>query len=107
MTSTRPCRSSFSRSSVHRDFPVEARACRFVVLFVSPREVEVGYVVVERVGWDVWRKLVKRVTWARARAEERVPMRRGGGCGVEGERLAGGGLEVGMGCLGEGGERLC
>lgn len=46
-----------------------------MVLFVSPRDVDVGCVVVDRVGWEVPRRSVKSVTCARARAEERVPMR--------------------------------
>lgn len=80
MTSTRPASSSASRSSVQRDLPPEeeARAARAVVLLVSPREVAMGWVVVGvggREGW-VWRRVVKRSTWARARAEERVEMRR-------------------------------
>lgn len=49
---------------------------RSVDLFVSPRDVDVGCVVVERVGWEVRRRSVKSATCARARAEERVPMRR-------------------------------
>lgn len=57
--------------------------CRSVVLFTSPREVEDGWVVVWRVGCEVERRSVKRVTCARARAEERVPMRRGGEVGVD------------------------
>lgn len=72
-----------------------------MVLFTSPREVEVGKVVVGRVGCVVWRWVVKRVTWARARAEERVPMRRVGGGVVVG--LVGGELRG----VGEGGEELC
>ena len=44
---------------------------------------------------------MKRVTWARARAEERVPMRRVGGGVVVG--LVGGELRG----VGEGGEELC
>lgn len=47
-----------------------------MVLFVSPKDVDVGCVVVERVGWEVRRRSVKSVTCARARAEERVPTRR-------------------------------
>lgn len=43
---------------------------------MSPKDVDVACVVVDRVGWEVLRRLVKSVTWARARAEERVPMRR-------------------------------
>ena len=52
-----------------------------MVLLVSPKEVEVGCVVVGRVECEAPRRSVKRVTWARARVEERVPMRRV--CGVE------------------------
>lgn len=69
----------------------------------------VGWVVVWRVGWVWERRVVKRETWARARAEERVPIRRVGGVlGSEGGGFAegawdceGGGLEVasvGGGC---------
>lgn len=52
--------------------------------------------LVERVGWEFWRKEMKRWVWARARAEARVPMRRVCGCcGVDGEfcwvDMAGGG----------------
>lgn len=47
-----------------------------MTLFVSPKDVEVGCVVVDRFGWEALRRSVKSVTWARARAEERVPMRR-------------------------------
>lgn len=47
-----------------------------MVLFVSPKDVDVGCVVVDRIGWEVLRRSVKSVTCARARAEERVPMRR-------------------------------
>lgn len=54
-----------------------------MVLFVSPKDVDVGCVVVNRVGWETLRRSVKSVTCARARAEERVPMRRLGRVGVE------------------------
>lgn len=57
--------------------------CRFVILFVSPKDVDVGCVVVDRVGWEVLRRSVKSVTCARARAEERVPMRRVRGMEME------------------------
>jgi len=63
--------------------------CRAVVLLVSPREVWVGCVVWAVVGG---RRAVKRCTWARARAEERVPMRR-----VRGVVDWGGALVVGGG----------
>lgn len=58
---------------------LEARVCRSVVLFVSPKEVVIGWVVVGVLemlgeGWDCKRE-VKIETWARARAEERVDMR--------------------------------
>ena len=43
---------------------------------MSPNDVDVGCVVVARVGWEVLRRSVNSVTCARARAEERVPMRR-------------------------------
>ena len=52
--------------------------CRFVDLSMSPRLVWEGRVVVGREGG---RRAVKRETWARARAEERVPMRRVWGVG--------------------------
>jgi len=60
--------------------PELARVCREVILFVSPREVELGWVVVgreeiERLG-EAERRVVKRWTCARARAEERVPILR-------------------------------
>jgi len=102
-----------SRSSVQRDFPeVVARVAREVVLLTSPREVERGMVSVGiwergvggwlwgfgvggvRVWGEVERRVVKRETWARARAEERVEMRRVGFGGVEGFV----GFEVG-GCV--------
>lgn len=76
MTSTLSSPSSSSRSSVQRDLPVEASVCRSVTLLVSPREVCVGCVLVRRAGCWACRTVVKRETWARARAEERVPMRR-------------------------------
>lgn len=109
MTSSLFSRSSVSRSSVQRDLPVAASEWRFVTLLVSPREVERGWVVVGRVGWVVRRWVVKRWTWARARAEERVPMRRvWGGVGVELEvwlcGLVGGGLEAIF--VGGGGEEV-
>lgn len=50
--------------------------CRSVVLLTSPREVLEGWVVVGIEGEVVARRVVKRETWARARAEERVPIRR-------------------------------
>ena len=116
-------RSSVSRDSVQRDFPVEARVCREVVLLVSPREVERARVVVGMVergvvdcGFDgslseeegsvlekwmdeveVERREVKRETWARARVEERVPMRRVRGGVVEEEFVLGGESEIGEG----------
>ena len=91
MISTLPSRSSVSRSSVQRDLPPEARVCRLVDLSMSPRLVWLGRVVVGREGG---RRFVKRETWARARAEERVPMRRVlwvEGWGVAGVVMAGGG----------------
>lgn len=54
-----------------------------MILFVSPNDVDVGYMVVERVGWEVLRRSVNSVTCARARVEERVPMRRVRGMEVE------------------------
>lgn len=76
MMSTLFSPSSSSRSSVHSDLPVEASVWRSVILLVSPRFVWEGWVEVVRVLWVVWRREVKRSTWARARAEERVPIRR-------------------------------
>lgn len=73
-----------------------------MVLFVSPRDVEVGCVVVDRVGCEVRRRSVKSVTCARARAEERVPMRRVGGVGVGDSGLVDVELEVGLRRWGEG-----
>ena len=43
---------------------------------VSPREVWVGRMAVVREGVWAVRRVVKRWHWVRARAEERVPMRR-------------------------------
>ena len=54
-----------------------------MVLFVSPKDVDVGCVVVDRIGREVLRMSVKSVTCASARAEERVPMRRVRGVEVE------------------------
>ena len=55
-----------------------------MVLLVSPKDVDVGCVVVCRVGCEALRRSVKSVTCARARVEERVPMRRVCGVDVEG-----------------------
>ena len=65
--------------------------CREVDLSMSPREVWEGRV---RVGREGGRRAAKRETWARARAEERVPMRRVGwvgGVGGVGVVVVGGG----------------
>lgn len=76
MQSISPLSNEASRSCVQSDFPVWARVCRFVSLSTSPACVEVLCVVVLRVGEVRERRVVKRFTWARARAEARVPMRR-------------------------------
>lgn len=65
--------------------------CSAVVLLVSPSWVEKGWV---DVAVEEGRRAVKRETWARARAEERVPMRR---VRWEGEVVVVEGREVGMG----------
>lgn len=75
MMSTLFSRNSSSRSSVHSDLPVDASVWRSVTLLVSPRFVWEGCVEVVRVLWVVRRREVKRLTWASARAEERVPIR--------------------------------
>lgn len=113
MQSISPLSSSTSISSVHSDFPACASVCRSVVLSLSPAT-EMGIVCVGRDGWRAERREVKMVTWARARAEARVPMRRvrggavmlvvvvevekgaGGFSGVwsGGCRTSGGGVEV-------------
>lgn len=56
-----------------------------MILFVSPRDVEFGCVVVDKVGWEVLRRSVKSATCARARGDERVPMRRVRGVEAEAE----------------------
>lgn len=82
MQSISPLSSDASRSCVQSDFPDCASVCRLVSLSASPACVEVLWVVVRRVGVVCERRVVKRETCARARAEARVPMRRVGG--VEG-----------------------
>lgn len=67
-----------------------------MILLVSPRDVDVGCVAVGRVGCEVLRRSVNSVTCARARVEERVPMRRVRGLEVEGSRSVDGEPEVDM-----------
>ena len=91
--------------------------CREVDLSVSPREVCVGRMAVVREGFPLVRRVAKRWHWARARAEERVPMRtvrwvegvegvEEGGLDIEEDAVEGGGaaavLAIGSGLV-EGG----
>ena len=105
MQSISPRSSEASRSCVQSDFPDCASVCRFVSLSASPACVDVLCVEVRSVGVVCERRVVKRETWARARAEARVPMRRVGG--VEGgwlvgkgDAVVGGGGEVAIGWWG-------
>lgn len=73
MQSSSPVSSCASSSCVQSDLPVAASACSDTLWLWSPAVV-VGWISVRGGEGRVERRVVKRLVWASARAEARVPM---------------------------------